>query len=496
MPTNPAPTRAALRGRAVLAVALMVGFYLLALVLAGALLAVPILEWNAGVLHLKLDLIAGVAGLTILWAILPRRAPFEAPGPRLVEREHPRLFEEIRRIAQATGQRPPDEVYLVPDVNAWVMERGGFLGLGRVRVMGVGLALLRLLSVSEFRAVLAHEFGHYHGGDTRLGAWLFGARASMGRTVRSLSAQSSWLHLPFLWYGNAFLHVTHALSRQQEFVADALAARTVSPTALGEGLKRVHAAGLAFDGYWSGELVPALRLGVHPPIAEGFARFLRTPRLAALLEERVAEELRAGTAADPLDTHPPLRERVAAVTHLPAGETTPDPRDALDLLTDPVAAERALLRHLTGGGVEFEGATWEDIGERVYRPLWEQIVAEHAAVFAPLTARALPRVLTDAKALDDLAVRLGVPRDGERRRGRVAWLLAAAVGRHLARAGWRVESLPGEPVRLERGGHVFDALAFAEACFDGPDAAAPLLAELEAAGVADVSLAGEAAGSA
>ncbi|MFC4456367.1 M48 family metallopeptidase [Deinococcus sonorensis] len=483
-------TTAALRGRAVFALLLMVGFYLLALGLAGALLSVPVLEWSAGRVHLRLDLFALIAGVTILWAIFPRRERFEAPGPRLRAAEHPQLFEEIERVARATGQRAPDEVYLVPDVNAWVTERSAPFGLRRVRVMGLGLALMRLLNVSEFRAVLAHEFGHYHGGDTRLGVWLFGARVSMGRTVKSLSAQSSWLHLPFLWYGNAFLRVTHALSRQQEFVADALAARTVSPAALGEGLKRVHGGGLAFDGYWSSELAPALKSGVHPPIADGFARFLRVPALAAVLEERVAQAVQGGQT-DPLDTHPPLHERLAAIAPIPPGEASVDDRDALSLLTHPLQVERALLRHLAGTDADaLEGAAWEDVGERVYRPLWARVVHDHAAALAPLTARRLPALLSNPAALNDLAVALGVP-EGEERPGRVRWILAAGVGGVLAGAGAAVTSLPGEPVRLEAAGWSFDPHAFVAACLQGEAAAGPYLAELQAAGVADTSLAAD-----
>lgn len=57
----------------------------------------------------------------------------------------------------------PAKVYLVPEVNAWVCERGGFMGIGSRMVMGIGLPLLKLLNVDEFKGVIAHEFGHYYG---------------------------------------------------------------------------------------------------------------------------------------------------------------------------------------------------------------------------------------------------------------------------------------------------------------------------------------------
>jgi len=41
------------------------------------------------------------------------------------------------------------------------------MGFGSRRVMGLGLPLLQILTVAQFRAVLPHEFGHYYGADTR-----------------------------------------------------------------------------------------------------------------------------------------------------------------------------------------------------------------------------------------------------------------------------------------------------------------------------------------
>jgi len=39
--------------------------------------------------------------------------------------------------------------------------------------MVIGLPLMQIMTVSQMRAVLAHEFGHYYGGDTKLGPWVY-----------------------------------------------------------------------------------------------------------------------------------------------------------------------------------------------------------------------------------------------------------------------------------------------------------------------------------
>ena len=187
-----------LAGRAVLALVLMIGFYLLALAIAGALLYVPYAEVAyAHRLHLKLALFCVIGAGAILWAVLPRFDKFEPPGPQLTREQHPQLFAELEGVAQSVHQAMPAEVYAVSDVNAWVTQRGGIMGFGSRRVMGLGLPLMRMLTRSQFRAVLAHEFGHYHGGDTKLGPWIYKTRGAIGRTLESLG-NDSILHFPFL----------------------------------------------------------------------------------------------------------------------------------------------------------------------------------------------------------------------------------------------------------------------------------------------------------
>ncbi|PYS55111.1 MAG: hypothetical protein DMG13_05535 [Acidobacteria bacterium] len=107
------------------------------------------------------------------------------------------------------------------------------MGFGSRRVMGIGLPLLQLLTVSQFEAVLAHEFGHFHGRDTRIGPWIHKTRAEIERTINMLSLGPGpiWLKVQvfpvlFVWYGNLFIRATQALSRIQEFSADRLAAST------------------------------------------------------------------------------------------------------------------------------------------------------------------------------------------------------------------------------------------------------------------------------
>jgi Zn-dependent protease with chaperone function len=227
-----------LAGRALLAVALMIGFYALAITLVAALLVLPAITPH---FPIRLLVMCWLGAGVVLWSIVPRIDRFKPPGLRLDAQTQPRLFGEIESIASATDQPMPREIYLVSGVNAFVAQRGGMMGLFSKRVMGVGLPLVATLSSAELRAVLAHEFGHFHGGDTALGPWICNTRAMLSRTIENLEhGEHYFLDRPFRWYGEMFLRVTQAISRRQEFAADALAARV-------EGVSELLGGGV-FDG--------------------------------------------------------------------------------------------------------------------------------------------------------------------------------------------------------------------------------------------------------
>jgi Zn-dependent protease with chaperone function len=453
-----------LAGRALLAIGLMIGFYLLAVGIAGGLLAIPYLEMvSVHRLHIKLALFCVVGAGVILWSILPRPDRFPPPGPALTEKRHPSLFRTIESVARATGQEMPAEVYLVADMNAWVAQRGGVMGIGSRRVMGLGLPLLQVLTLSQFRAVLAHEFGHYHGGDTRLGPWIYKTRAAIGRTLAGMSRHSEALRKPFEWYGSLFLRVTHAISRRQELTADALASRVEGSRALVEGLRRVAGMSAAYNHYWASEVHPVLAAGFLPPIADGLRRFVGVESISGQIAQMVEAEIREGKA-DPYDTHPPLRERIEAVRDLPAdpgpaaGASAEEAHSALSLLEDVGSLERELLTFLADASTveSIKPLPWEKVGSAVIAPAWERAVGANRAAFAGLTVANLPDA---ASRLADFEARLeqrpeGIDESGREQRG--AWFLGAGLGLALRGAGWTVKSLPGDPIRLFRNGDTIE----------------------------------------
>jgi len=485
------PSSPSLMGRALVAVALMIGFYLLAIGLAAGLLYIPYAEVKyARRLDARIALFCAIGAGAILWSLIPRRDKFVAPGPVLEPARQPRLFESLRGIARATMQEMPSEVYLVAQVNAFVTQRGGMMGFGSRRVMGLGLPLMQILTVSQLRAVLAHEFGHYYGGDTKLGPWIYKTRRVLGRTIYGLAEHSSVLQKPFLWYGLMFLRVTQAISRRQEFTADELASRTVGSQALVDGLRAVHGNALAFDAYWTNEVGPVLGSGFLPPLAEGFGRFVHSASIAEAINKTVEGEIKEGQA-NPYDTHPPLRERIAAVERLPQGQKPAVDPPAISLLDNLPEQEKRLLLSLADQSKvqALRPVNWEDVPVQVYVPMWDGLVREESQGLAGVTPGALPEI---AKNLVEFEKKLSRPKDGslepEQASQRAAGTLGAAFALALHRRGWALRSMPGEDILLERDGLQIKPFLAIRQLASGELMAEAWQEQCSAAGISDLNL--------
>jgi heat shock protein HtpX len=453
--------------RAVIAIGLLVGFYALGIGIAMGLFWLPYAEWTyAGRIHLKLLALCVGCGGAILWALVPRADRFEPPGPALEKSAHPDLFLLIEDVAARTQQAMPAEVYLLHEVNAWVTHRGGVMGVGSRRVMGIGLPLLQALSVPELKAVLAHEFGHYHSGDVALGPWLYKTRAAIGRTVSGV--RDTWFEALFLWYGRLFLKVTHGVSRQQEFIADAIAADLYGRDAMANALRRTAALGPVFNSYVGNEVLPVLRAGFLPPIATGFETYLLDEHVATT-SERILSGAESETHTDPFDTHPPLRERLNALAALETSRTQTG-APAVNLIGHPDRLGVALVEHALRSqpDVKLTPITWKQVGELVYAANWRDATKQHADWLGRFTADSLP---AGKEAFLSAASELGNPDEGDvdsvQQVARATYLFGAAIGALLIDRGWHADTSPGKPIILSSNDAAVEPFKAVMAMADG-----------------------------
>jgi len=121
-------------------------------------------------------LIVGITSGVFCLFLVKGLFKWQRSGPELrveiTEKDQPVLFAFIRRLCQDTRAPFPHRVFLTPDVNAAVFYNRSFLSLilPTPKNLLIGLGLINRLNLSEFKAVLAHEFGHFSQNSMKLGS--------------------------------------------------------------------------------------------------------------------------------------------------------------------------------------------------------------------------------------------------------------------------------------------------------------------------------------
>jgi len=454
------PRRRSLQLWALLALAMVIASYAFLLLIAASCVYVPyliIMSTDAGIQTLIVGLCGIAIAVAIVWSLIPRTDKFEAPGPTLDHSSHPRLFAELENIADALEEPLPDEVFMIPQANAFVADRGGTLGIGYRRVMGIGLPLVAIMTRAEFRAVLAHEFAHYYGGDTRLGPWVYKTRMAMVRAIQNLASMRGWMRIAVaqLVYGlvfaviaaywKLFFRATQLVSRRQEYRADELACHIAGSKALITGLKKVHAANTAFPAYWNFEVAPFLSLGYRPPIAEGFGLFVQAPEVSKQIEEHAAKEL-SQPKTSAYDSHPPLRDRIAAAKLFEDENRDQMSEPALSLFGDFLNEEVRILswKNSSAQVQSLKPLPWENLAASLPQ-MWRDVLQKNTQCLGEYTTDALPDAATK---MAEIGSRIPDPKGmllaPQQRTARAAELFGTALALAVSDAGWRLHMQPGE----------------------------------------------------
>ena len=322
---------------------------LAALLAATAVFAIVIATGKAlllGKLVIPVIVLIGVV-LKSLWVkLVPPK------GLRLTRRDYPTLFAAIDEVRRATSAPKAHEVLLTNELNAAIVQipRLGLFGWQKNHLV-LGLPLLELLSAEEFKAVLAHEFGHLSGAHGRFGAWIYRVRSGWARLAGTLQQNEHWgrfLFVPFFeWYAPKFAAYSFVQARAQEYEADRLAADAVGASALANALVRLNLKGEELDrSYW-----PSIFKGADDqpaPQAAPFRGLLSAERRGFLAD--VSEQLRQALQrkTSTADTHPCLRDRVAALALPPSVPGT-----------IPISAAETLFGDRLGSLLEHFDAEWQ-----------------------------------------------------------------------------------------------------------------------------------------
>ena len=488
-------SRRSFGARALLAIALLLGFYVLGLAVIAACAGGVWLQVAAGHLYLKLILVLVVVGGSVAWGLVRSLVAFgdgfEPPGPEITRKDEPALFEVIDQVADAMHTRLPEHVYLFPDVNAFVAEVGGFLGFGTRRVMGIGVGLLQVDTVQQLKATLAHEFGHYEGGDTRLGGFLYRTRSGLARVIQNLGGGLTGGL--FVWYFKMFLRITHGMSRAQELAADEASVRVAGTAAHIEGLRREAHGGVMFSTFLQTEVSPLVNEGYRPvDLFKGFRLARKEMHRSGARKD--LDELLAKAETDPYDTHPAFPERIAYAESLPIVTCESDDRPAREILADAEAVERRLGVLFLAKATDdkpLQSVTWRDSGPKVFGPKLERdaesfVAALKKAGFAVETPLEAAREATEALYEDDCVpwVKRVAPnlerapsRDAAERF--VAQVAGVCLATALVRRGGEWRSSPGRPVEVVEGETVHDPFTWAREAMADDDARDALTERIE-----------------
>jgi Zn-dependent protease with chaperone function len=301
--------------------------YLFAVVLALLLLIAAVLfggKFNfltikvAGVILVLIGIV-----LRSMWVTLP-----EPDGRELQRDNAPKLFDLINEVRTSLRGPTVYRVFISDEFNAFIVQIPQLGMFGWVRnYLVVGLPLLNALTPEEFRAVLAHEFGHLSGKHGRFSAWIYRVRQTwitVLTTVHEERHYASFLFEPFLkWYAPFFNAYSFVLARRQEYEADGYAVELAGRRVAARTLVRMRTKDCALaEDFWP-KFLKGANEEKQPP-KDPFVRMLAGVALAVdrhQAEKWFLQSLQKKTDYD--DTHPALADRLIGIGYEKESLTTP-----------------------------------------------------------------------------------------------------------------------------------------------------------------------------
>ena len=228
---------------------------------------------NADIKEIFVGLLSSFLAIFMLKPLLRVRHGSTSNNLEISPQEEPELFQFINRLADEAKAPRPYKVFLSPRVNAAVFYDVSILNLffTSKKNLEIGLGLVNVLTLSEFKAVLAHEFGHFAQRSMAVGRWVYithqivshivSERDILDRFLRGLSrfdvriAWIGWLLSLIVWSIRSLLETAflwlliaqRALSREMEFQADLVAVSLTGSDPLIHALHRASAADDAWD---------------------------------------------------------------------------------------------------------------------------------------------------------------------------------------------------------------------------------------------------------
>ena len=246
------------------------------------------------------------------------------PGRSLKYDEAPGLWDLARAVATTLNTRPVDEIRITPGTDLYVYEKGTWRERSQdkaQRIMVLGIGVLNDFKQNGFRAVLAHEYGHFTHRDTAGGDIAIRVNNDMMKFAHAMivSGQATWWNIAFLFlriYHFIFRRISHGATRLQEVLADRVAALQYGPLAFEEGLTHVVCKSVEFHHLATKEIEDCV--AVRRTLQNLYE--LRCEENSNL-QHQIEESLTRVTSED--DTHPSPTDRFRLTRKITGANESP-----------------------------------------------------------------------------------------------------------------------------------------------------------------------------
>ncbi len=288
---------------------------------------------------------------------LMRAPPMVVRGEAVQADDGSRLVSLVNEVATALNAERPQNIVLGLEPNFYVTATDvRLLGEDKPlsgRTLFLSLALMRLFSIDELKAVIGHELGHFRGEDVAYSMRFAPTYARLQQALAGLGESTGGAgdlaRLPALialsMCLNEFASAERTVGRDRELQADRAGAEAAGERALARALVKVS----LFVPQWN-----ALARANIDELAEGrMFTNLGTAYAASCSDlahgrdwQAIRDELGAHTQPHPIDTHPPLSQRLQnlgiPLKDVSAEECSVPERSAIDLVENVEALEQRL----------------------------------------------------------------------------------------------------------------------------------------------------------
>ncbi len=189
------------------------------------------------------------------------------------EEEQPELFSFICTLSKETKTPFPKKIFLTGDVNASVFYNSSFWSMffPVKKNLEIGLGLVNSINISEFKAVVAHEFGHFSQRSMKLGSFTYNVNRVIYNMLYNNTGYTAFLNSwgrvnnYFAFFAGITVKIAQgiqwilrrmyavinksyfSLSREMEFHADAVSASVSGGNNLISALSRIELASNCYN---------------------------------------------------------------------------------------------------------------------------------------------------------------------------------------------------------------------------------------------------------